>query len=86
MTLWVTTNDSGELVLDHDFSGSRETIIEDTGGSTTWGFDSSYGVPERTHDLVRQWVKDALSGNSPATGDVLEVLIDHQTKNVVDDR
>ena len=86
MTLYVTLNDSMELVLESDHSGQRETLIEDTDGPTEWEIDLGLEVPERTNDLVRQWVQDGLISQQVATGEILAVMLDFVTQNVVDDR
>jgi len=86
MTLYVSLNDSMELVLESDHSGQRETLIEDVNGPTEWEFDPALEVPERTNDLVRQWVKDGLIDTQITTDEILAVMLDFATQNIVDDR
>lgn len=86
MTLFITLNDDGSLALESDYSGSRQQIISDDEGPTDWEWDPALEVPERVNYLVREWVESGLSGSQPATGDILDVMIDHQTQNIVDDR
>jgi hypothetical protein len=86
MTLYVSLNDSRELVLESDHNGQRETLIEDTDGPTEWTFDPALEVPERTNHLVREWVKDVLSSQQLSTSAILSVMLDFITQNIVDDR
>jgi hypothetical protein len=87
VTLYVGLNDSGQLVIESDYSGSREVLTEDTDGPTQgFDWDSSIGFPDRVNTLVREWGKNGLSGSQPATGFILDVLIDYQTKNIIDER
>lgn len=81
MTLYVTLNNSGELVLESDYSGSRTVLAEDTGGPTEWAWKDSWGVPERTEHLVAKAMENASSND-----EALAVAKDAIVEDFADDR
>jgi len=81
MTLYVTVNSSGELVLESDHSGSRTILVKDSGGPTEWEWKSSWGVPERTEELVALAID-----NSSSNEEAIAIAKDAIIEDFVDDR
>jgi len=81
MTLYVTLNSNGRLVLESDYGGSRTIVEEDTDGPTDWDWKNSWGVPERTEHLVGQAIDNASS-----TEMALDIAKDAIIEDFVDDR
>lgn len=81
MTLYVTINSAGELVLESDDGGQRTALYEDTGGPTDWDWKESWGVPTRTEHLVAQAIE-----NVGSTDAALGIVKDALVEDFVDDR
>jgi hypothetical protein len=85
MTLYVTLNDDQTLALESDYGGLRSQVASDSpDGPTAWGWNDSWGVPERTEVLVAEAIETTIANANTTLA--LDIAKDAIVEDFADDR